>query len=126
MEHDATLRERRFETAQRVVDDLLRKLPDDVRRHAETLNLELDDVPSRALVRDGVPQNLLGLFRGYPLRGPAGLGLKETTISLFLDNLWHQAGQRWDLFREEVRKTYLHELGHYLGLNEGDLVDRDL
>ena len=27
------------------------------------------------------------------------------------------------MFREEVRKTYLHELGHYLGLDEDDLVD---
>jgi predicted Zn-dependent protease with MMP-like domain len=29
-------------------------------------------------------------------------------------------------FREEVRRTYLHELGHYLGLDEDDLADRDL
>jgi predicted Zn-dependent protease with MMP-like domain len=31
-----------------------------------------------------------------------------------------------DLFREEVATTLLHELGHYLGLDEGDLTDRGL
>jgi predicted Zn-dependent protease with MMP-like domain len=29
-------------------------------------------------------------------------------------------------FREEVRITFLHELGHYLGLNEEDISERGL
>jgi predicted Zn-dependent protease with MMP-like domain len=29
-------------------------------------------------------------------------------------------------FQEEVRRTYLHELGHYLGLDEEALAERDL
>ena len=29
-------------------------------------------------------------------------------------------------YREEVHRTYLHELGHYLGLNEDELTDRGL
>ena len=29
-------------------------------------------------------------------------------------------------FREEVRKTLMHELGHYLGLDEDDLIERGL
>jgi len=31
-----------------------------------------------------------------------------------------------DAYREEVRITFLHELGHYLGLDEGDLSERGL
>lgn len=126
MERPRSLREQRYEAAQRVVDDLLRRLPEDVRRHAETLGLELDDMPSRALRRSGIPGDLLGLFRGYPLRGPAGQGLEETTVSLFLENIWREAEGHWGRFREEVRKTYLHELGHYLGLDEDDLDQRHL
>jgi len=34
-----------------------------------------------------------------------------------------EAGTRVD---EEVRRTYLHELGHYLGLDEEALAERDL
>jgi predicted Zn-dependent protease with MMP-like domain len=29
-------------------------------------------------------------------------------------------------FRNEIRITYLHELGHYLGLDEDDLFERGL
>ncbi|NCC93758.1 MAG: hypothetical protein EOM10_10815, partial [Opitutae bacterium] len=29
-------------------------------------------------------------------------------------------------YRDEVRVTYYHELGHYLGLEEGDLEERGL
>jgi predicted Zn-dependent protease with MMP-like domain len=29
-------------------------------------------------------------------------------------------------FREEVRVTFLHELGHYIGFNEDDLEQRGL
>ena len=47
-------------------------------------------------------------------------------ILLFLANLWDYADGDEALFREEVRTTYLHELGHYLGLDELDLEERGL
>jgi predicted Zn-dependent protease with MMP-like domain len=47
-------------------------------------------------------------------------------IFLFLENIWDQAEADEDAFREEVHITYLHELGHYLGLNEDELFDRGL
>jgi len=47
-------------------------------------------------------------------------------IILFLENLWDFAEEDEEFFREEVRTTYLHELGHYLGLNEIDLEERGL
>lgn len=118
--------ETRFEIAQREVDDLIDSLPDDVRQHALDVNLELDAAPSPALLRKGIPRSLLGLFRGFPLRGPQGRGIEETTIYLFLDNLWSYAGRDLRSFRREVRRTYLHELGHYLGLNEQELRQREL
>ena len=49
-----------------------------------------------------------------------------TEIILYMENIWEYAGRRSPDFREEVRRTYLHELGHYLGLDEDDLFDRDL
>ena len=47
-------------------------------------------------------------------------------IILFLGNLWEFAGQEEAAFRQEVRTTLLHELGHYLGLDEDDLMERGL
>lgn len=118
--------QRRAETARRTVDETVCALPEDVRRHAEALALELETVPPKALRREGFPRDLLGLFSGRSLRDPQDNALREPTVTLFLDNLWSFAEHDWDLYEEEVRTTYLHELGHYLGLDEADLAEREL
>jgi len=38
-------------------------------------------------------------------------------------NIWREAEEDEDAYRREVRATLLHELGHYLGLEEIDLED---
>lgn len=118
--------QQRSETARRVVDETIRALPDDVRLHAENLALELETVPSEAIRQEGFPRDLLGLFSGRSLRDPQDNALREPSITLFLDNLWAFAGHDWDAFEEEVGTTFLHELGHYLGLDEDDLAEREL
>jgi predicted Zn-dependent protease with MMP-like domain len=47
-------------------------------------------------------------------------------ITLFLETLWDEAGEDLDAFADEVRTTYLHELGHYFGWDEEDLEERGL
>ena len=47
-------------------------------------------------------------------------------IRLFLDNLWEHAGRDRETFRDEVRVTLLHELGHYLGLDEDQVAELGL
>ncbi len=118
--------QQRWEEAQRVVDQTVEALPDDVREHAERLGACFEDVPGAALHARGFGTGLLGLFSGRPLRAPAGNDRSEPVVTLFLDNLWRYAGEDWERYRREVRKTYLHELGHYLGLNEADLAQRRL
>jgi predicted Zn-dependent protease with MMP-like domain len=41
-------------------------------------------------------------------------------------NLWNFAERNEVVFRKEVRTTLLHELGHYLGLDEDELIERGL
>lgn len=118
--------QRRVETAQRIVDRTIRDLPDDVRRHAESLTLALEGVPSKALKDEGLAPDLLGLFSGPSLRDPLDNDLSEPSVTLFLDNLWEFADREWEVFEEEIRTTFLHELGHYLGLDEDGLAERDL
>jgi predicted Zn-dependent protease with MMP-like domain len=43
-----------------------------------------------------------------------------------LENLRDFAEGDEVIFREEVRTTFLHELGHYLGLDEDELTERGL
>jgi predicted Zn-dependent protease with MMP-like domain len=74
---------------------------------------------------DGQEDDLLGLFTGPELACEGDDPLPPQII-LFLENLWDEAGCEERAFLDEVRITYLHELGHYLGLDEEDLFGRGL
>jgi predicted Zn-dependent protease with MMP-like domain len=45
---------------------------------------------------------------------------------LYLENILELSEGDVEFFREDVRDTFLHELGHYLGLDEDDLTERGL
>jgi predicted Zn-dependent protease with MMP-like domain len=47
-------------------------------------------------------------------------------IRLFLDNLWDDCNGDLQTYRDEVRITFLHELGHYLGLDEAQVAELGL
>ena len=118
---------RRCLAAQEEVDRTLRALPPPLRAKAVRLPVVFEPHPSPALVADQVEPDTLGLFVGEAFPDAyAGTQDLPAQIILFLDNLWDYAGHDAALYREEVRRTLLHELGHYLGLDEDDLADRDL
>ena len=105
----------------------LAALPTPLQERAQALPVTFERRPNAAHRRDGIEPDTLGLFVGPEF------AYEETTaeplppqIILFLENLWDLAEADEGFFREEVRTTYLHELGHYLGLDEDDLFDRGL
>ena len=109
------------------VEETLAALPEPLRNRAQVLPVTFERRPNAAQLRDGIKPDTLGLFVGPEF------AYEETTtlplppqIILFLENIWDMAEADEELFREEVHTTYLHELGHYLGLNEDDLFDRGL
>ena len=114
--------------AEREVRDLRRKLSPEVARHADGIPVVCFPAPTREMVEDeGLEPDLLGLFVGPALDEAEGLDDPlPPEILLFLENLWDYAEENPGIFREEVRRTYLHELGHYLGLEEDDMAPRDL
>lgn len=102
-------------------------LPPPLRARAQPLPVTFERVPNAALQTEGIEPDTLGLFTG-----PA-FGDEEQSVSplppqiiLFLENLWDFAEGNEEIFRAEVRTTYLHELGHYLGLDEDELTERGL
>ncbi|MGD0537483.1 MAG: metallopeptidase family protein [Verrucomicrobiota bacterium] len=109
------------------VADTLRRLPARLRREAEPLPVIYERVPNAAILADGFEPDLLGLFVGPAFEDEvSGAPDVPPQVLLFLENLWKFAGGDEPIYREEVRTTYLHELGHYLGLDEADLEDRGL
>jgi predicted Zn-dependent protease with MMP-like domain len=114
--------------ADREVRTLRRKLSPEIARHADGIPVVCFPAPTREMVEDeGVEPDLLGLFVGPAMDEAEGLDDPlPPEILLFLENLWDYAEEDPEIYREEVRRTYLHELGHYLGLEEDDMAPRDL
>ncbi len=83
--------------------------------------------PTVCHVANGIAPDTLGLFVGgaYP-DGVTEPDPMPPQILLFIENLWEEALHSDPAFLEEVRRTYLHEIGHYLGLTEEELTGRDL
>lgn len=103
------------------------ELPREMARRAAEVPVVMLPRPTKAMERDGIDPDLLGLFVGPNCaEGVESGDPLPPEILLFLDNLWDYAEGDEDAFREEVRVTYFHELGHYIGLEEGDLEDRGL
>jgi len=100
-------------------------LPKPLRERAEKLPVTCDRIPNAGLQADGIEADTLGLFAGAEFAEEGNVPLPPQII-LFLENLWDFAEGDEKIFREEVHTTYLHELGHYLGLDEDELAERGL
>jgi len=107
------------------VERTLAALPGPLRERVGQLPVTFERVPNAGLQADGIEPDTLGLFTGpeYAEEGHVPL---PPQIILFLENLWDLADREEKVFREEVQTTFLHELGHYLGLDEDGLTERGL
>ncbi len=113
--------------ARQQVEATLAELPGPLRERAQALPVTFQPRPNAMQLRDGIEPDTLGLFVGSEFAAEESTSFPlPPQIILFLENLWEQAEADEDLFGEEVRTTYLHELGHYLGLDEDDLFERGL
>jgi len=109
------------------VEATLAALPQPLRARGSALPITFERRPNQEQLSDGIEADTLGLFIGPEFAD------EETTpvplppqIILFLENLWDRAEADEETFRQEVRTTLLHELGHYLGLDEDGLKERGL
>jgi predicted Zn-dependent protease with MMP-like domain len=103
----------------------LAELPAPLRERAARLPVTFEGAPGADLQADGIAADTLGLFCGAELAEEGDVPMPPQII-LFLENLWDVAGGDEEVFLDEVATTFLHELGHYLGLDEDDLTARGL
>ena len=104
-----------------------RRLPSEIRGLAIAVPVHYEAVPHESVVAEGFEPDILGLFTG----NPHGTELSHDDpappeILLYVENLWDFAEEDIEVFREEARLTYLHELGHYFGWDEDELAARGL
>jgi predicted Zn-dependent protease with MMP-like domain len=106
-----------------VVKSTLDSLPPVIRDEAADCTIEFSEMDALLDIEPDLDPDLLGLFEGNARCDPLPTAPDEMPrIRLFLDNLWHDCEGDLKTFREEVRITLLHELGHYLGLDEDQVA----
>lgn len=113
--------------AESEVQRILRALPRELRAEAQRIPVSFEIRPGKALRDDGIEPDTLGLFVGEAYADTATSGAPfPPQIILFLENIRDAAEEDTAAYRKEIRTTFLHELGHYLGLDEIDLEERGL
>lgn len=107
--------------------DVLAQLPSELREDAEQVILEIADRPTpEQLARvDSDFGSLLGLYEGVPLihRRSDSVILHPDRITLFRLPLASTCRTEVEL-KARIRRTLIHELGHYFGFSEGELGAR--
>lgn len=104
-----------------------RRLPPELRPLARGVPVHYEPLPADDVIAEGFEPDILGLFTG----SAHGMELVHDNpappqIILYVENLWDFAEQDLEVYRDEVRLTYLHELGHYFGWDEDELAARGL
>ncbi|HUB87710.1 MAG TPA: metallopeptidase family protein [Verrucomicrobiae bacterium] len=107
------------------VETTLLSLPKPLRAQARKLPVTFECRPNAELQADGIEMDTLGLFTGAEFADEGNVPMPPQII-LFLGNLWDFTENNEGIFRDEIRMTFLHELGHYFGLDENDLTERGL
>ncbi len=119
------------DTLESITESVLRSLHPSLRAYLANVPILVEESPELFVLDelpDAHPFELLGCFTGRTLAEPAGADAWSAlppTITLYRRNLARLVGDREELERE-LRITLLHEIGHYLGLDEEDLAERGL
>lgn len=116
------IRRREFDA---MLEEALAALPAQFARWLDEVPVIVEDEPSAELLEDfGIDDDgeLLGSYHGVALtlRSVQDAARLPDQIMIFRRPLMAMCRNR-DELRGEIRKTLLHELGHYAGFDEGDL-----
>ena len=107
-----------FDRADKTIKSTIVTLPAPIREHAEKVATLLEKWP-----HDESDSDMLGQFHGFEENH-----ISETLgpIFIFIGPIYELCQEENLRFEDEVRLTYLHELGHFLGLDEDELDERGL
>jgi len=102
--------------AQGVIEKTIAELPPDIQAEARK-------VPCLFEPENAEDPDLLGIYCEFE---PGEVSEANGPIVLYLATIDDYCFGEGEDFATEVRLTYLHELGHHLGWDEGDLEARGL
>jgi len=111
----------------RLVEEALAILPEEFKKFLESVPVQIEQRPSARLLRElGLDDDelLMGLYQGASLMDRSeseGRGTPRPNHILIFQEDHELVAESPANLVEEVRKTVLHEIGHYFGMDEDDL-----
>ncbi|MCX7591874.1 MAG: metallopeptidase family protein [Kiritimatiellae bacterium] len=117
--------DRLIHAAETEVRAVLTALPEQIRTKLKDVPICFEPSPTKEMISNGVDPELLGLFVGHEYE-ESNQYPEVRQIFLFVENIWEEANHDPTDYRAQVRLTLLHEIGHYLGLEEDELGVRGL
>ncbi len=107
-----------------LVKEALAKLPDEFRKAMKNIEIVVEDAPTprhnELFEKRGENWLLLGLYEGVPLnqRGTGYANVLPDKITLFKESIALHCGGDHEEMVVEIRRVFLHEVGHYFGLSD--------
>ena len=111
-----------------LVEEAIDTIPARFAREVRNLAIVLEDRPSPALLAEmeiEPPDSLLGLYQGVPLTERTwdhGNSLPDR-ITLYQRTIEEECEGDEDEIVVAIGETLIHELGHYFGLSEDEIMD---
>jgi len=110
---------------ERLVEEALASLPEEFSRLLENIAVVVEEEPSDEdleLLEDE-DSELLGIYRGVAMtrRTHNMLPALPDQIAIFRGPINRVSRTRYQAMRQ-IRETVIHELGHYFGLHDADMV----
>jgi predicted Zn-dependent protease with MMP-like domain len=110
----------------KVVEEALDSLPQEFRSRIRNVAVLVGDMPpNQPSPQPGQQRRLLlGLFHGVPTTKKSIFDLPTGPdhIVLYQNNIEAVCSSETEV-REQIRRTVIHELGHYFGMDENQLKD---
>ena len=110
----------------KIMQEVLDSLPKEFRDRIRNVAVLLEDFPSVQLsTPSGQPKKLLlGLFHGVPMTKKSVFALPTGPdyVVLYQKNIEAVCSTEAEI-REQIRRTVIHEFGHYFGMDEEQLKD---
>ena len=116
------MRRREFE---RLVEQAFESLPDQFKGLLDNVVVLIEDWPDAEMLKSlGMDddETLFGLYEGDPLTSYGrDFGMTEPDRIYIFKGPLEEVCETPEELIDEVRKTVLHEVGHFFGLNEGQV-----
>lgn len=116
------------DTFEAIIIEAIESLPTEFARYMANVEIQIERRPTRAHRRSlGLKpwQTLYGLYEGVPLTERAGGGpMLPDMITIFQEPLERDFPNR-NALRTQVRRTVLHEIAHFFGIDDERLHELD-